>query len=665
MNKLPTLPLAVGISLTLAGLTRAEVLKFGLIADTQWPATLSQTVTVKDANGVVLKAASGKDSTVKVNVNADSLSGYRNPKTVAVDILRQVDKEFIAKGAKFVIAVGDITDDGAVTGMDVRATWAQELYNAGIGFFPLRGNHEDEQVGANTREFLRVFPQTRDGIQNKMPLDAFNWTDSATLHPALPGTAPAPFSVGSGFTSPNAAMSGLSYAFNAGNATFVLLDQFRPADTTVHNAIDSQLVWIDTTLAKRPAGNHAFVLGHKGLITENHADNLFGNDPSQDSSGTNRFIRSLAKNGVHYYLGGHDHIFNRSLVATTNDSTVQVQDIILGSDSYKFYTPVAKSVDSTYDLPAFGRLRQTQLAQELYTINYFIVTVDGPHVTVECWGAPSGQVGGGITSVPDLTGKWTLRERFGYSLNGKEFVVKQGEAFSVVTDSALGTKASILGGTNTDLVRDYSKRAVVKQIGTGWSEASGAASAQLTLWGLQGIGSEQTPAYALSMSYDTTKASLSDLKAGKVGLARRGVDGWSNATSQNFGGTATFALRAWKNTDTLGTWGIDTLAHTAWAVLNRAGDLAVASFGTVTGIFSPAAHPHESALLNGRTLQLPARFAGLNTSVEVLGLDGRTVSNQRTTNGKVDLGALRGHLYLVRCQAAGTSSLVQKIALAR
>jgi Calcineurin-like phosphoesterase len=664
VNKLPTLPLAVGITLTLAGLARTEVLKFGLIADTQWPAKASITTTVKDANGTVLKNSAGKDSTVKVTVNADSLSGYRNPKTVAVDILRQVDKEFIAKGAKFVIAVGDITDDGAVAGMDVRATWAQELYNAGIGFFPLRGNHEDEQAGANTTEFLHVFPQTRDGVQNKTPLDAFNWTDSAVLHPALPGATPAPFTVGSGFTSPSVAMNGLSYAFSVGNANFVLLDQFRPVDSTISNAIDSQLVWIDTTLAKRPTGNHAFVLGHKGLITENHADNLFGSDPSKDTSGTNRFIRSLAKNGVRYYMGGHDHIHNRSLVATTNDSTVRVQDIILGSDSYKFYTPVAKSVDSTYNLPAFGRLRQTQLAQELYQITYSIVTVDGPRVTVECWGVPAAQVGGGITSVPDLTGKWTLRERYGYSLNGKEFVVNQGASFSGIADSGLGTKAAILGGTNTDTARDYSKRAVVKQVGTGWSEALGAASAQLTLWGLQGIGSEQTPTFALSLSYDTTKVSAADLKTGKVALSRAVAGTWQNATQSNFGGTSSFVLRAWTSTDTLGTWGIDTVTHTAWAVLNRAGDLAVAALGGATGI-AKASNVRDAARLNGHVLELPSRFLGKSTTVEVLGLDGRTVSSLRTESGRIDLSSLHGHIFLVRCRASGTASLEQKVAIAR
>jgi len=664
VNKLPTLPLAVGITLTLSGLARTEVLKFGLIADTQWPAKASITTTVKDANGTVLKNSAGKDSTVKVSVNADSLSGYRNPKTVAVDILRQVDKEFIAKGAKFVIAVGDITDDGAVAGMDVRATWAQELYNAGIGFFPLRGNHEDEQAGANTTEFLRVFPQTRDGVQNKTPLDAFNWTDSAVLHPALPGSTPTPFTVGSGFTSPSATMNGLSYAFSVGNANFVLLDQFRPADSTIPNAIDSQLVWIDTTLAKRPSGNHAFVLGHKGLITENHADNLFGDDPSKDTSGTNRFIRSLAKNGVRYYMGGHDHIHNRSLVATTNDSTVRVQDVILGSDSYKFYTPVAKSVDSTYDLPAFGRLRQTQLAQELYQITYSIVTVDGPRVTVECWGIPSGQVGGAITSAPDLTGKWTLRERYGYSLNGKEFVVNQGASFSGVVDSGLGTKAAILGGTNTDTVRDYSKRAVVKQVGTGWSQALGAVSSQLTLWGLQGIGSEQTPTFALSLSYDTTKVNAADLKTGKVALSRAVAGTWQNATQSNFGGTSSFVLRAWTSTDTLGTWGIDTVTHSAWAVLNRAGDLAVAALGGATGI-AKASNVRDAARLNGHVLELPSRFLGKSTTVEVLGLDGRTVSSLRTESGRIDLSSLHGHILLVRCRASGTASLEQKVAIAR
>ena len=50
---------------------------------------------------------------------------------------------------KLVVAVGDLADNtsgvaaDAVKNEDVRATFAQDLYNAKIGFYPLRGNHDN------------------------------------------------------------------------------------------------------------------------------------------------------------------------------------------------------------------------------------------------------------------------------------------------------------------------------------------------------------------------------------------------------------------------------------------------------------------------------------------------------------------------------------------
>lgn len=107
--------------------------KFGIISDTQW--------TVADDGA--------------------------NPNSVAVNIINQVNEEMIRQQVKFVIAVGDITDNGTPIALDTRATYAQALYNAGIGFFPLRGNHEKSQSAA--KEFQRVFPQTQDGRNNMTP----------------------------------------------------------------------------------------------------------------------------------------------------------------------------------------------------------------------------------------------------------------------------------------------------------------------------------------------------------------------------------------------------------------------------------------------------------------------------------------------------------------
>jgi hypothetical protein len=83
--------------------------KFGVMNDTQW--------TVPD-------------------------DGY-DPATCAVGVIKQIQRQFIAQDVKFVIHVGDLCDNGSLAGEDVRALYAQPLYDNGIGFFPLRGNHDD------------------------------------------------------------------------------------------------------------------------------------------------------------------------------------------------------------------------------------------------------------------------------------------------------------------------------------------------------------------------------------------------------------------------------------------------------------------------------------------------------------------------------------------
>ncbi|MDR3687387.1 MAG: metallophosphoesterase, partial [Coriobacteriia bacterium] len=283
--------------------------KFGVMADTQW----------------------GKN-----------LDG-QNPGTCAVGIISLVNAEFIKHGVKFVIQVGDLIDqeDDTTNGtagkrtMPVRAAAAQALYDAEIGFFPLRGNHEGSTTAAN--EFLGLYPQARGYGKHVHGAD--------------------------NFSSPFAALDGLSYSFDFSNVRFVMLDQFARADGSVFNGtttaylspastgpstaavganIIDQQPWIDSSLSGRRKNSHAFVLAHKNLIGQNHVDTLFGDDPSKNPAGRNAFIGSLAKNGVRYTLGGHDHMHHRSLV-TSPDGSATVKEIICSSDSYKFYYPAKPS----------------------------------------------------------------------------------------------------------------------------------------------------------------------------------------------------------------------------------------------------------------------------------------------------------------------------------
>jgi len=534
----------------------------------------------------------------------------KNPNSVAVDIIRQLNQQFISQGVKFVIQVGDLTDSGSAIALNTTAVFRQELYNAGIGFWPLRGNHESSMAAAN--QFVSLFPQTTGGFMNDTPGSAFGiTTDPGQPIPRVSGPR---FFAGTISPIPTAptGFTGLCYAFDYSNARFVLLDQFTPTTGAAHSTVDAnQVAWVGGQLAGRPGNTHAFVFGHKGIITENHVDTLFGSDPSKDVADQDAFITSLDTNGVRYYIQGHDHMHNRSLVSVTTGTPTdgispKVENVLLASDSSKFYTPgntVAnagnplypgiQSNDDKFDVPVFGHKRQAQIAQELHTIGYYIFTVNGPRVTAEFYStalanvAPAGCSGPNcewlIPSTPTLN--FIRTETFGYSMNGREFLVCEAgqpncnSSYTQIADTFNGTNAQILSGVNGSAARDFDNRNFIKTVDTGWTpaKANQMASAILTLWGMADLGTERTDVYTLSMNYDAKGVGNGELKNGTVGLATRDDDGnWINAVDMNFGGAKQFVYGPWDASYKLGTYGIDQSTHTAWAVVNYNGDFVVA-----------------------------------------------------------------------------------------
>ena len=524
----------------------------------------------------------------------------KNPNSVSVDIIQQLNKQFINQGVKFVVQAGDVVESYSAASLATHALFVQPLYNAGIGYFPLRGNHEGSAAAAT--EFVRVFPQTQTGQMNATPADALAVTNPDAAKQPSPAKTGAAFAVGANFSSPSTNFKGLSYSFDYNNARFVLLDQFTPADSNnadgtpynISTTIAAQQTWISSTLSGRPAGTHAFTFSHKGIITENHVDSLFGADPSINPAAQDAFIKSLAGNNVHYHMLGHDHMYDRSIITTTDGSSARFQQILCASDSSKFYIPTFPANDITYNLLGLGTVpptkklaRQTQIAQELNTVGYYIFTVDGSNVTVDYYSAPvyptysSGEYL--ITATPALN--FTKRETFGYSLKGQEFMVAQSMPYnSYVLDtfktSAGGnnTTAKIIDGINESALFDFSGRSLVKAVDTGWSaKIAATASDILTLWGMNSrLGSPQTDTYVLSLSYDSTGLSSSQLQSGAFGLATKdGKGGWINAVNQNFGGLKKFVNGPYNSSYLLGTYGIDVSTNTAWAVVNYNSDFAV------------------------------------------------------------------------------------------
>jgi len=538
--------------------------------------------------------------------------GY-NPNGTPADIIVKLNQEFINHGVKFVVQTGDLTEKASSTGTttatktvngvtttytysntvaeDTRALFAQALYNAGIGFFPVRGNHDAATTTAT--EFQRAFPQTQNGQMNATPTDVLSLTNpDSDLQPSPTKTGSA-FTIGSNFSSPSTDVNnlkGLSYSFDYGNVRFVLLDQFAPsnslnADGTTYalgTAIAAQQTWIDTVLTNKPSGGHAFVFSHKGLITEDHVDVLFGSDPSATNSpGMDAFITSLKNNSVGYHFCGHDHMYDRSLVATSDGTTAKVTQIVGASNSSKFYYPASPSNDATY----CSSKRQSLISQELNTIGYCIVTVDGSLVTVDYYSAPaypSPVNGGVITTTPSLT--FTKRETFGYSLNGSQFVVAAGSSYTTVQDTSTagsGTVAKILAGSNGKTTTDPSGRFFNACVNTGWYAANGTAGDILSLRGMAAsLGSAQTDIFAISLTYDKSKVTDAQIQSGAFALATPDDNGkWTNAVNKSTGGTKKFVLGAWKSSYTLGTYGVDTASGTVWAVINFNG-----YFAAVAGV---------------------------------------------------------------------------------
>ena len=498
----------------------------------------------------------------------------RVDKGVPTEIIDDVNKQFIKAGVKFVIQVGDITQnagDGELDELDIRARHTKALTDAGIRYFPLRGNHEGSVEAA--RHFGEVFPNLpgRPGFQ---ATEGYG----AASSPKLRG------------------LEGRTYSFTFGNAAFILLDQFWVDDGTEDGKAyptADQLDWIKDQLSRaHEAGKHAFFFAHKNILGQQHKDNLFGNPVDHDDPGdgdlakqrvATAFISALENNGVRYYFSGHDHMYHRAVVQSPDRGhNHNIEQIITGSCSYKFYEPH----------PPYSTNEQP-LVQERNTIGYLIATVDGPRVTVRYYSAPVEVTAGkhrGEIHEWKTPSEWRQQDTFGYSLNGKTFLVKKGESLRVVQHSIakngafVGTSMALLNGTNSLVGTTHddtpeTRRDCADLVTTVWAPRPNARfhSDVLSLYGLDvELGSTRTNPFVLSLSYDPTGVDRKQIESGQLTIsAHDPARVWVKAVELNSIGTPQFIKGPYKEGAAPGSYGIDTAKHIVWAVLDHASDFAV------------------------------------------------------------------------------------------
>ena len=82
----------------------------------------------------------------------------------------------------------------------------------------------------------------------------------------------------------------------------------------------------------------------------------------------------------------------------------------------------------------------------------------------------------------------------------------------------------------------------------------------------------------LQLSYTASSLQSSKVATGNAGIATLDdAVNWTNAVSNNYGGTKKFVQGAWQSSYPLGTYGVDTTNNVAWAVVNYGGKFAVSS----------------------------------------------------------------------------------------
>ncbi|MBN1568638.1 MAG: metallophosphoesterase [Acidobacteria bacterium] len=385
---------------------------FGLMADTQW--TVSD-----DPEGV-------------------------NPEYVSAALAGVIQEKLIDHNVKFVIQVGDLTDRAGDAGMETRNTVAQPLYDAGMGYFTLRGNHEtygylysrDPEWNVNVPGYIAAFPQTQGLIHT------FGATNFSKPSDIMTGVD---------------ILDGLSYSFDYGtqgnNARFVIVDV--EATSFIHSVVDEDsaynpaygegwyyLGWIVyRATATVPGGSIPDGAWFRIASNGRPSTNFYGFDQTwpfdewikkdkYDIANT-EFWPGMQQEWIddrldvntrgtehafvlsHRGLMGANHadgffgsspaskaatqdVFYASLAANgvrymlSGHDHLHNRAIVASPDGENQVQQIIHMAGSTKfygpaSLDGFSNTkgRETQLSQELYKVGYYVYTIDGPRVSVD------------------------------------------------------------------------------------------------------------------------------------------------------------------------------------------------------------------------------------------------------------------------------------------
>jgi len=229
-------------------------------------------ITVLLAVAVVVAAMDSPASAEpwKFIVTGDSRGSNNGVNTA---ILAEIAGQVVSQAPEFIIFPGDLVNGYTSEGnlQSQLMTWRntmQPVYDAGIGVYPVRGNHEKgDSYGVPTA-----------------------WNNVFSGAYSLPQDGPA--------GEENLTWS-LTHGTGRAKAIVLGVDQYYPS--LDHKAPQA---WVDAKLAATDAP-HVFALGHEPAFKADHSDCM--DDAPTDR---NLFLNSLIDAGGRSYFCGHDHFYN-------------------------------------------------------------------------------------------------------------------------------------------------------------------------------------------------------------------------------------------------------------------------------------------------------------------------------------------------------------------
>ena len=203
-------------------------------------------------------------------------------------ILPEIANEIVRQGATFVIVPGDLVNSGSSTNFQSWKNLMGPVYQAGIGVYPVLGNHDVNDMP----DFIATFGAD---IPDNGPTGEIDRT----------------------------------YAIEHDNVLVLALD-------TYVNFGRVNQAWVDEKLNAntRP---HVFAFGHMPAFKANHTDCL-DDYPSQ----RNTFWNSLKNAGGAVYFCGHDHFYDHMRVDDGDGNPDNdVHQLIVGGGGAPWYTDYA------------------------------------------------------------------------------------------------------------------------------------------------------------------------------------------------------------------------------------------------------------------------------------------------------------------------------------